>query len=36
VKSVMVGGELVVGNGQHQQHDAITARYRKTMQKLSA
>ena len=36
VKSVMVGGEIVVADGRHKHRDAITARYRKTMQKLSA
>ena len=36
VKSVMVGGEKVVADGQHKHRDAITARYRRTMQRLSA
>jgi cytosine/adenosine deaminase-related metal-dependent hydrolase len=36
VKSVMVGGEVVVADRRHKHRDAITARYRKTMQKLSA
>jgi len=36
VKSVMVGGEIVVVDGEHKHHDAITARYRKVMEKLSA
>ena len=36
VKSVMVGGENVVVDGEHKHHDAITARYRKAMEKLSA
>ncbi|HKS63730.1 MAG TPA: formimidoylglutamate deiminase [Xanthobacteraceae bacterium] len=36
VKSVMVGGEMVVADGQHKHRDAITARYRRTMQRLSA
>ena len=36
VKSVMVGGEIVVVDGEHEHHDAITARYRKAMEKLSA
>ena len=36
VKSVMVGGEIVVADGRHRHRDAITARYRKTMQRLSA
>ena len=31
VKDVMVGGEIVVADGRHKQHDAIAARYRKTM-----
>ena len=36
VKSVMVDGENVVVDGEHKHHDAITARYRKVMEKLSA
>jgi len=36
VKSAMVGGEMVVADAKHKHHDAIAARYRKTMQKLSA
>ena len=36
VKSVMVDGENVVVDGEHKHHDAITARYRKAMEKLSA
>jgi formiminoglutamate deiminase len=36
VKSVMVGGDMVVADGAHKHHETITARYRKTMQKLSA
>ena len=35
VSSVMVGGESVVADGRHKSRDAITARYRKTMQRLS-
>ena len=36
VKTVMVGGDMVVADGQHKHRDAITARYRRTMQRLSA
>ena len=35
VKSAIVGGEMVVADAKHKHHDAITARYRKTMQTLS-
>jgi formiminoglutamate deiminase len=35
VQGVMVGGEIVVTDGQHSQHDAITARYRKTLARLA-
>ena len=36
VTNVMVGGETVVTDGRHKHHDGITARYRKTMQALTA
>jgi cytosine/adenosine deaminase-related metal-dependent hydrolase len=36
VKSVMVGGEVVVADGRHKHRDTITTRYRKTIAKLSA
>jgi formimidoylglutamate deiminase len=36
VKNVMVGGEIVVTDGAHRHRDTITARYRKTMEKLVA
>jgi formiminoglutamate deiminase len=36
VRSVIVGGEIAVTDGRHKHRDVITARYRKTMQKLSA
>ena len=35
VKSVMVGGKSVVSAGRHAQHDGITARYHKTVERLS-
>jgi formiminoglutamate deiminase len=35
VKSVMVGGHIAVAEGRHGQHDAITARYRETIRRLS-
>jgi formiminoglutamate deiminase len=35
ISSVMVGGKTVVSAGRHAQHDGITARYRKTMERLS-
>jgi cytosine/adenosine deaminase-related metal-dependent hydrolase len=35
VQSVMVGGEKVVADGRHKQHDAIAARYRKVIERLS-
>src|SRR6185503_12548028 len=34
VKRVMVGGEAVVADGRHKQHDAIVERYRKTIARL--
>ena len=36
VKDVMVGGEVVVADGRHKRHDAIAARYRKTIKRLSS
>jgi formiminoglutamate deiminase len=36
IKTVIVGGETVVAEGQHKLHDTITARYRKTITRLSA
>jgi formiminoglutamate deiminase len=36
VKHTMVGGEIVVADGRHAQRDAITARYRKTIARLTA
>jgi len=35
VQHTIVGGELVVADGWHVRHDAITARYRKTMDRLT-
>jgi formimidoylglutamate deiminase len=35
VKNVMVGGEIFVIDGRHKKHDAIAARYRKTMERLA-
>ena len=35
VKDVMVGGEVVVADGRHKRHDAMAARYRKTIKRLS-
>ena len=34
-RSSWSAGEIVVAEGRHKQHDAITARYRKTMERLS-
>jgi formimidoylglutamate deiminase len=36
IKTVIVGGETVVAEGQHKLHDTITARYRKTIARLTA
>jgi formiminoglutamate deiminase len=36
IKSVMVGGETVVSDGQHRHRDTITARYRKVVARLAA
>ena len=36
IGSVMVGGKTVVSAGRHAQHDGITARYRKTVARLSS
>jgi formimidoylglutamate deiminase len=36
IKTVIVGGETVVADGQHKLHDPITARYRKTIARLTA
>ena len=36
IKSVIVGGEAVVSDGQHTRRDAITARYRKAVARLAA
>ena len=36
VKSVMVGGEMVVTEGRHEKREEIVARYRKTIERLSA
>jgi cytosine/adenosine deaminase-related metal-dependent hydrolase len=36
VKHTIVGGETVVADSRHKRHDAITARYRKTMERLTA
>jgi cytosine/adenosine deaminase-related metal-dependent hydrolase len=36
VKSVMVGGEIIVADRRHRQRDAIAARYRETIRRLSA
>ena len=36
VRHTIVGGELVVADGRHTRHDAITARYRKTIARLTA
>jgi len=36
ISSVMVGGKTVVSAGRHAQHDGITARYRKTVARLSS
>ena len=36
VKTVMVGGDVAVADGQHRQRNAVTARYRKAMARLSA
>jgi formiminoglutamate deiminase len=36
VTSVMVGGEVVVAEGRHRKRDDIAARYRKTIERLSA
>ena len=35
VKSAIVGGEIVVADGRHRQHDPITQRYRRAMERLS-
>jgi formiminoglutamate deiminase len=35
VRSAIVGGDLVVADGRHRQHDSIEQRYRRTMQRLS-
>ena len=35
ISSVMVGGKSVVSAGRHAQHDGITARYHKTVERLS-
>jgi cytosine/adenosine deaminase-related metal-dependent hydrolase len=34
--SAIVGGAIVVADGRHRQHDSITQRYRKTIEKLSS
>jgi formiminoglutamate deiminase len=36
VKNVIVGGDIVVRDGTHRHQDTITARYRRTMEKLLA
>jgi formiminoglutamate deiminase len=36
MKSAIVGGAIVVADGRHRQHDSITQRYRKTIEKLSS
>lgn len=36
VQTVMAGGEIVVADATHRRRDAITARYRKTIARLSA
>jgi formimidoylglutamate deiminase len=36
IKTVIVGGETVVVDGQHKHHDSIAARYSKTIARLTA
>ena len=36
VKHTIVGGEMVVADGRHVRHDEITARYRKTSERLAS
>jgi formimidoylglutamate deiminase len=36
VKHVMVDGEVVVADGQHRRRDAITSRYKKTIERVTA
>jgi formiminoglutamate deiminase len=36
IKTVIVGGETVVADGQHKHHDSIAARYGKTIARLTA
>ena len=36
VRQTIVGGEIVVADGVHKQHDNVTARYRKALSRLTA
>jgi len=35
VATVMVGGEIVVADGRHKQHDRIAARYKTAIERIS-